>query len=183
MRDTQRCCHGIQMFVILDRLFLSAQNVAFELWLWCSISDRAYLVCKPRHSGDKFRFIFYDVGWRQCKPPIVGVLGAQSLQHGFLSMFRCSTHLLPITFLGLLYDTIVFLECPRMLIQLFAIHFSPRMMSHPPWYVMGSSLPHQPVVSSPHTFALWQCLLRSQRCLVMAAQACTGETLYRVNRP
>ena len=59
--DTQRCCHGIQTFVVLDRLFVASQNVAFGLWLWCSITYRAYLSCKPRQFRIYvFRVIFDD---------------------------------------------------------------------------------------------------------------------------
>ena len=54
-------------FVILDRLLVSAQNVALGLWLWCSITYGAYLSCKPQQAGDKFSIHFR---WRQCKPPI-----------------------------------------------------------------------------------------------------------------
>ena len=86
---TQRCCHGIRTFVILDRLFVSAQNVAFGLWLWCSITYREYLPCSHGNPEISFRFTFYDVGWRQLKPPIVRLRSSD--RYGLLDPQRIIT--------------------------------------------------------------------------------------------
>lgn len=88
--------------------------------------------------------------------------------------------------LGLVWVIMWLLDFPIIFIQLFAIHFSPRMTSQPPWNVISSRSPTHPVVGSRWwlyhitavpflggmtRLALWQCLLRSHRYLVKALHA------------